>query len=337
MILVVGATGEVGTAVVRRLVAEDRPVRAFVRPTTDYDHLAALGVDLAFGDLRDPGSVRAACAGVETVVATATATVPRRGDRFETIEGEGYATLIDACLDEGVEQFVFLSVPVSPFDEQVPTLRYKRLNERRLRESGLTYTIVRASLFMDDWLALVGSSLPVEDESSTLARPFWFSRLYRRLTGRLVEERGVALVPGSGETRHSFVAVEDVARFLVRCVGHSRARDRVVHLGGPAALPWDEVVDCFERVLDRPIRSIPLPDRALRVPHRLLGPVSEGAANIVGLLRFAGTTESAYDPNEGKDIMPGERTGVEAFLRARTPPTVAETEGSRPIGVGVEG
>lgn len=337
MILVVGATGEVGTAVVRRLVAEDRPVRAFVRPTTDYDHLAALGVDLAFGDLRDPGSVVAACAGVEAVVATATATIPRRGDRFEAIEGEGYGHLLDACLAAGVEQFVFLSVPVSALDEQVPTLRYKRLNERRLRESGLTYTIVRASLFMDDWLALVGSSLPVEDEFSTLARPFWLSRLYRRLTGKLVEARGVALVPGSGGTRHSFVAVEDVARFLVRCVGHSRARDRVVHLGGPAALSWDEVVDCFERVLDRPVRRVSLSDRVLRVPHRLLGPVSEGAGNVVGLLRFAATTESVYDPDEGKDVMSGERTSVESFLRARVPPAVAETERGRPLGVGVEG
>lgn len=312
-------------------------MRAFVRPTTNYERLADLGVDLAFGDLRDRRSVEAACEGVEAVIATATATIPRRGDRLASVEGEGYGYLVDACEAAGVAQFVFLSTPVSPVDEAVPTLRYKRLNERRLRQSDLAYTIVRASLFMDDWLALLGSSVPVEDDSSTLKRPFWFSRLYRRLTGRLIEDRGVALVPGSGEARHSFVAVEDVAAFLVRCVGHSRAMNRVVHVGGPEALSWNDAVECFERVLDRRIRRVYLPGGALRVGRGVLAPVSGGAGNVVGLLQVAGTTDSAYDPREGSDIAPGERTSVEAFLRARAPPAVVEAERSRPIAVGVEG
>ena len=336
MILVVGATGEVGTAIVRRLVAEDRPVRAFVRPTTDYEHLADLDAELAFGDLRDRRSVAAACAGVEAVIATANAVVPRRGDHFESVEGEGYEHLIDACEEAGVEQFVFLSVPVSADDDAVPTLRYKRLNERRLQEADLSYTIVRSSLFMDDWLALVGSSIPVEDDHSVLKRPFWFSRIYRRLTGHLVENRGVALVPGSGEARHSFVAVDDVAEFLVRCVGHSKETDRIVHFGGPEALSWDEVVKCFERVLDSRIRRVHLPSRVLRTEQRLLAPVSEGASNIVGLLWAVGVTDSVYDPDEGHDIAPGERTSVEEFLRARVPPAMVETERTRPLATGTD-
>lgn len=337
MILVVGATGEVGTAVVRRLVAAERPVRAFVRPTTDYDRLADLGVELAFGDLRDRRSVAAACEGVTAVIATATATVPRRGDRFESIEDEGYGHLVDACEAAGVEQFVFLSVPVSPVDSAVPTLRYKRSNEHRLQECDFTYTIVRASLFMDDWLALLGSSVPVESDSSALKRPFWFSRLYRRLTGRLVENWGVALVPGTGGARHSFVAVADVAAFLVACVGHSKATNRIVHFGGPEALSWDEAVGCFERVLDRRVRRVSLPSGVLRVGRRLLAPVSEGASNIVGLLWFGGTSDSAYDPREGTDVMPGDRTSVEEFLRARAPPAVVETAPKRPIAIGTDG
>ena len=68
------------------------------------------------------------------------------------------------------------------------TFRYKRLNEQRLRESGLDYTLVRASLFMDEWLALIGSSVPMRGaEAHTLRRPFWFSRMFMGLVGSLVQ------------------------------------------------------------------------------------------------------------------------------------------------------
>ena len=67
MILVVGATGQVGTAVVRKLVADGRPARAFVRRTSNYQHLQGLGVELAFGDLRDPASLETAAHGISAV------------------------------------------------------------------------------------------------------------------------------------------------------------------------------------------------------------------------------------------------------------------------------
>ncbi len=81
--LVVGSTGQLGTAVVRKLAARGKPVRALVRPTSNYQHLTGGVVELAFGDLRDRASLIAACESVDTVIATANAAVPReRGDTF---------------------------------------------------------------------------------------------------------------------------------------------------------------------------------------------------------------------------------------------------------------
>ena len=60
-VLIVGATGQLGTAVLRRLVKSGRPVRALVRRSSPHGHLAGPGVEIAFGDLRDAPSLEAAC------------------------------------------------------------------------------------------------------------------------------------------------------------------------------------------------------------------------------------------------------------------------------------
>src|ERR671930_35195 len=72
MILVCGASGELGGRIVRRLRASGAPVRALVRPRFDATALSEMGVELTQGDFRDSESLRRAVAGVTTVVSTVT-------------------------------------------------------------------------------------------------------------------------------------------------------------------------------------------------------------------------------------------------------------------------
>src|SRR5262245_32121531 len=119
-ILVVGATGQLGTAVVERLAALGRTVRALVRPRSPRE-FSSEGVELAFGDLRDPDSLAAACRGVATVVATANVVVPRSAGGFAEVEGLGYGRLLDACKAAGVRRIVLMSTDETPHDARVTT------------------------------------------------------------------------------------------------------------------------------------------------------------------------------------------------------------------------
>ena len=175
-ILVVGATGQLGTAIVDRLAGMGRPIRALVRPGSPRE-FPADGVELAFGDLRDRESLAAACRGIATVVATANVVVPRSAGGFADVEGVGYAHLLDACKAEGVRRIVLMSTDETPHDARVATFRTKRQIEERIRASGLAHWIFRGSLFMDDWFALMGSTIPLRGAkaatltSAVLVRP----------------------------------------------------------------------------------------------------------------------------------------------------------------------
>jgi NADH dehydrogenase len=239
MLLVIGATGRLGGAVTRMLLAQGRTVRILVRHDSGAEDLAAQGLATSpralveagaqrmYGDLKDRASIEAACDGVEAVVTTANAAARGGADTPQSVDLEGNRTLIDAAAAAGVGQFVFVSAQIADPESPVPFLRAKGLAEQHLRASGMSYTIVAPNAFMDVWLALV-VGLPA-------------------LAGRPVR------IVGSGERRHSFVAAHDVAQFVVAALDSPRAVNARLVIGGPQAVSFRDAAAIFGRVLGRDV------------------------------------------------------------------------------------
>jgi len=120
--LVVGATGQLGHAVVAELLAAGRPVRALVRSPERADELRRAGAELVVGDLRDAPSIDRAVDGVAAVVATANSTAPRRGDTLAT-DSTAMTGLVAAAEQAGVSRFVYPSTAASALDADVPVIR----------------------------------------------------------------------------------------------------------------------------------------------------------------------------------------------------------------------
>lgn len=321
-VLVVGATGQLGNAVVRTLREHGVEPRAFVRAGSEFSHFEAAGVELAFGDLRDRASLREAVRGVDAVIATASVVFPRGRASFAADEGRGYESLIGACEEEGVEQFVFVSnhAPfVDPYLERVPSLRFKLAIEHALEDSSVPHTIFRSAPFMDDYFALIGSDIPLRGaRGATLRRPFWFSRQYVRGISRLVDRWGIASVPGKVHARNAFIALDDVAAFLVAALGREEAIGRRVVVGGPANVSWEEVVELYGRLLDRRVRAMPSSPAMNRLGAALLRPFSAAAANQMGLLWVLSENENVVeDPAAVASAFGVRLTSAEDFLRAK--------------------
>src|SRR5258708_6215443 len=138
MILVVGATGLLGTRVCERLRAEGQPVRS-------------LGCELAIGDLKVPPQIQAACQGISALISTPSSTLSRQsGDSIESVDLQGQLTLVDAARSAGVGRFIYVSFPDNPTVQYALT-QPKRAVERAIAD--LDFTSIRASYFMEAWLS----------------------------------------------------------------------------------------------------------------------------------------------------------------------------------------
>jgi uncharacterized protein YbjT (DUF2867 family) len=226
--LVVGATGLLGSEVCRRLAAGGKPTRALVRSTSDpakVDKLKGYGAEIVQGDLRERASLESACQGVAAVIATVSS-MPRSyqpGENdIQTVDRDGLMHLIDVAKAVGVEHFVYISFS-SQIDLDFPLRNAKRAVERRLRESGLNYTILRPSFFMELWLG-----------------PARFDVANAR-----------AQIYGSGENPISWISLHDVAQLAVASLDNPAARDATLELGGPEALSQLQAVQVFEEVVGR--------------------------------------------------------------------------------------
>lgn len=317
MNLVVGATGQLGTRIVEHLLMAEKPVRALVRKESVYQHLEQRRVEIAFGDLRDRSSLEAACDGVKTVLATANPTAPsQQGDTFQALD-DGYRDLIDLCKLGKVEQFIFISGLFK--DERVPLVASKMRTEQAIKNSGIPYTIFRAAAFMDVYFAFMGSDLPLRgNDISTVERPFKFSRnFFNRVRADMETNNKINLL-GNGETRHSYICIDNVAAFMVNAIGHPEAMNKVIDIGGPEALSGLDMKERFEKVLGKPLKPSHAPPFVFNIALNLLKPFAPATANVMGLNYITATQEGVVsDPHGPAGTFGVQLTSADEFLREK--------------------
>jgi uncharacterized protein YbjT (DUF2867 family) len=295
VILVVGATGQLGSLAVRRLRAEGEQVRAMVRDPASATDLEATGAELAVADLGRPGTLDGALEGVDAVVATANAIAPIRRTDSAAIVDAGYAELVRRAERAGVRRFVLASVPETPLDQNVPVARSKRRTEQLLAASGLSWLSLRMPPFSEIWLALVGSEIPLRGEDrTTLTRAYPTLRRFRRVTGRTIDRHGVMVVPGPPSARQAFLSVHDAAAGLAGAVREGTG-EGPADLGGPESLSWTDVAEIYARVLGRHVRVVSQPAGLFAAGQRVLTPVAPALAGVMGLNRLIATSETDWD------------------------------------------
>src|SRR4051812_27283131 len=235
MILLTGATGNVGSALLRRLTADGERVRCLVR---DPRRLGPerVRVQIALGDLSNPTSFRNALRGVKTVIHLAASIRDQERASIEELNGVATMRLVRAAERAGVERFVFFSAIGASLHAPARFFRAKALAERAVRESSLDSVVFAPSIVYspgDPWVKLL-------ERLSLL--PFM-------------------PISGSGRARYEPIWTGDVADAVMAALDGRADGSERLELAGPETLTYNEIARTVLRAHRRRRRllHVPLP------------------------------------------------------------------------------
>jgi uncharacterized protein YbjT (DUF2867 family) len=226
MILITGASGNNGIALIRRLRTTGLTIRAMVRRQQDYLREILPGFEFVTGDFDDPASLRRAVSGIRSVFL-----VTNSSERVE----EQQLSFVREARAAGVRHIVYLSQLHASRDSGVRFLRYHAVVEDAIIQSGMAFTHLRPNLFMQGLLGL-------------------------RFT---IAGEGRFYTP-AGDSRVSVVDVRDIADVAAAALMDGRHEGNIYDITGPEALTHAEMAGRLSEALQREITFVDIPEAAMR-------------------------------------------------------------------------
>ncbi len=266
MILVAGGTGFVGGGIVRELARRGKQFAVLTRDAArSADRFPGLAIEYREGDVREPSSLESAITGVDAVIGTqqfpnSPIENPNKGHTFEEVDSRGTENLLIAAKAAGAERYVYLSA-AGAAPEGYHWFRAKWRAEQAVRNSGLTYTILRPS-----WV--------YGPEDRALNRFLGMSRF----------QPFVPLIGAVGKQKMQPVFIDDVGRAAAECLDNPAAGNQTFEVGGPDVLSMSEVVKTALQVVGRRRLLLPAPTFAMKA-----------LASVVQLLPGRPLTPDAVD------------------------------------------
>jgi uncharacterized protein YbjT (DUF2867 family) len=277
MILVAGGTGTLGTLVVQTLAAGGTPVRVLTRDVRRAAHLTADIVEVVVGDVREPATLGSIMHGVTTVVSAVQGIAGVDPGGVTEVDLNGNVNLLAAARAAGVRRFVLASAYRAAPDSPLDLRRVKYQAEQAVLRSGLEWTIVRPTVYLETWLGILGE---------------------------MIDARGAVTLFGRGTNPINFVSARDVAALIEHAVRSTDLAGATLDIGGPQDLTLDELAQAVlaKRGLDAKIKHVPV--AALKVVSTLLRPVKPSIATLARFAIVMDTTDMRLTADTARATVP---------------------------------
>lgn len=219
-VLVIGATGKNGRALMDELAKRNIQARAFVRDKTRAESIAAMGFELAKGDLADITAIETALDGIERLYVV-TAIRPDTEQLF--------ANVFDSAKAKGVRHLVKFSGYGASETAPSEIIRQHGRTDDLLMRSGLVYTILRPNSFYQNLLP----------------------------QAERIRSTGEFSMP-IGNAKQSLVDIRDIAEATANILSQDGHENKIYNITGPEALSFNDVARTFTSVLGKPVRYVPM-------------------------------------------------------------------------------
>jgi len=229
MILITGATGFIGRALVRQLSSIGYPLRALIRPSPRTPRLPkGVPVEVAVVSLSDKRGLRAAMGDVDTIFHLASAeNQGSRGD-LQAADIKGTENLVEAAADAGVDRIVYVSHLGAARASGYPAFKAKGIAEEHIRNGKIPYTILRTSLVYG-----------IEDHFTN------------NLNRMLRYAPGIFPIPAGGRTVVQPVWVEDLVTCMLWSLDNENTINQVYEIGGSEFFTLRQVIETIVDVTQK--------------------------------------------------------------------------------------
>lgn len=297
-ILIVGATGQLGFTICQKLIdlGTGHSVFASHRKSSNISALKELsGLHTRFLDLTDATTFASAIQGIDVIIITAnTATPSKKSDSFKDVDEKGVMALIDAAKAARVQQVIYVSaLPFENRDSKVPLSQAKRAVEKHLKNSGLNYTIIQPTAFMEVYFPFFGSTIPLRGlKVCTVNRPFEFSNKFFAGIKDDIELKNTFNIIGTGDKKNAYISIDNVADFCIAAIDNPKASKKILQIGGPEPLTPLDIKDIFEELYGKPLKVKATPPFIIKLLSKILSLSNKAAGNIMAMNYAIATADS---------------------------------------------
>lgn len=278
MILVTGAAGKTGRAVIRALVKRGEHVRAFVYRARQRTSLRQAGAhEVIVGDMQDRDAFENAIKGVRALYHICPNTHPD--------EVEFTRLALATARTEGMTRFVYHSV-LHPQTEAMPHHWHKLRAEALLFEAGINYTILQPAAYMQNIMS------------------GW----------QRIVEQGIYQVPYPVETRLGMVDLEDVAAVAATVLTERGHIGAIYELAGCDSLSQTEVATILSQSLKRPVEAKELPLAVWKAQAEANNLGSYQIDTLLKMFEYYAQHGFWGNPNVLRWLLGREPTSFEAFV-----------------------
>lgn len=270
-VLVAGATGYLGSHVVRELVRRGHRVRALTRSTGRLDTLG-VPCDVVQAEVTRPETLANVCDGIDIVFSSLGITGQRDGLTWRDVDYQGNLNLLQAAQHCGVEKFVYVSVFGGAGLRHLDIVDAHEAFVDVLRQGSMAWQVLRPTGYFSDLEAFLD-----------MAR------------------RGRVYLFGDGSRRINPIHGADLAVVCGDAV-EGRRTDREIDVGGPRVFTWRQIAELALTTCERPVRITPLPMVLVRGAATACGWFSRHRAELLRFFATSATTSMEAPPYGTHDL-----------------------------------
>jgi uncharacterized protein YbjT (DUF2867 family) len=256
-LLIIGGTGTLGRQIVLQALTKGYQVRCLVRNFRKASFLKEWGVELVYGDLSRPETIPPCLKGITAIIDASTSR-PEELESLKKVDWEGKLYLIKAAKAAKIQKFIFFSAQNVEQFQNIPLMKVKYEIEKKLKESGIPYTIFRLTGFYQGLIEQY--AIPILENL-----PIWVT---------------------NENTYISYMDTQDIAKFCVRSLQIPQTTNQTFFLSGLRGWVSSEIINLCEQLAGQKAKVQRIPIFILQLASQFFG-FFEWGQNISDRLAFA--------------------------------------------------